>query len=76
MPCLALAKQACGHNLIASASLASFLGVADALQKSGKPGQVRLLGTPAEEGGGGKLPLIDGGMYKDAAACLMTHPSP
>ncbi|KAK0391549.1 hypothetical protein NLU13_1049 [Sarocladium strictum] len=68
--------HACGHNLIASAGLASFLGVADALRKSGRQGRVRLVGTPAEEGGGGKLPLIEGGLYRDAAACLMTHPGP
>jgi amidohydrolase len=68
--------HACGHNLIASASLAGFLGVVAALKASGAPGRVRLLGTPAEEGGGGKLHLIDNGAYKDAAACLMTHPGP
>lgn len=68
--------HACGHNLIASASFAGFLGVAAALKASGKPGRVRLLGTPAEEGGGGKLHLINGGAYKGAAACLMTHPGP
>ncbi|KAK3936643.1 p-aminobenzoyl-glutamate hydrolase subunit B [Diplogelasinospora grovesii] len=68
--------HACGHNLIASASFASFLGVAAALRASGLPGRVRLLGTPAEEGGGGKLKMIESGAYKDAAACLMVHPGP
>lgn len=68
--------HACGHNLIASASFAAFLGVAAALKQSGKPGRVRLLGTPAEEGGGGKLKLISAGAYKDAAASLMVHPGP
>lgn len=68
--------HACGHNLIASASFAGFLGVVAALKKSGAPGRVRLLGTPAEEGGGGKLHLIKNGAYKDASACLMTHPGP
>ena len=37
---------------------------------------MRLLGTPAEEGGGGKLHLIRAGAYADAAGCLMTHPGP
>ena len=37
-------------------------------------GRVRALGTPAEEGGGGKIKLIDAGAYKDVDACLMTHP--
>ncbi|KAK3366177.1 hypothetical protein B0T24DRAFT_638181 [Lasiosphaeria ovina] len=68
--------HACGHNLIASSSLASFLGVAAALKASGLPGRVRLLGTPAEEGGGGKLKLITAGAYAGAAASLMVHPGP
>ncbi|KAK4467175.1 p-aminobenzoyl-glutamate hydrolase subunit B [Cladorrhinum samala] len=68
--------HACGHNLIASASFAAFLGVAAALAKSGLPGRVRLLGTPAEEGGGGKLKLIEAGAFRDASACLMVHPGP
>lgn len=68
--------HACGHNLIASASFAAFLGVAAALRASGRPGRVRLLGTPAEEGGGGKLRLIEAGAYKGVAACLMVHPGP
>ena len=68
--------HACGHNLIASSAFASFLGVAAALKASGQPGRVRLLGTPAEEGGGGKLKLIAAGAYKDAAASMMVHPAP
>jgi amidohydrolase len=68
--------HACGHNLIASASFAAFLGVAAALKSSNRPGRVRLLGTPAEEGGGGKLKLIAAGAYRDAAASMMVHPGP
>jgi amidohydrolase len=68
--------HACGHNLIASASFAAFLGVAAALKSSNWPGRVRLLGTPAEEGGGGKLKLIAAGAYRDAAASMMVHPGP
>lgn len=37
---------------------------------------MRLLGTPAEEGGGGKLKLIDAGAFEDVSACLMAHPAP
>ncbi len=44
------------------------------LKKHSIPGRVRLLGTPAEEGGGGKLKIIAAGAYKDVDACLMTHP--
>ena len=68
--------HACGHNLIASSSFAAFLGVAAALKEFGVPGRVRLLGTPAEEGGGGKLKLIQAGAYRGAAASLMVHPGP
>lgn len=66
--------HACGHNLIATASIAAFLGTAAALKKYSIPGRVRLLGTPAEEGGGGKIKLIDAGAYEGVDACLMVHP--
>ena len=68
--------HACGHNLIATSSIAAFLGAAAALKQSGLPGRVRLLGTPAEEGGGGKVKLIEAGAFseKDIAAAIMAHP--
>lgn len=68
--------HACGHNLIATISIGAFLGVAKAIKDYAIPGRVRLIGTPAEEGGGGKLKLIDAGAYKDVDACLMVHPGP
>ncbi|KIW94539.1 uncharacterized protein Z519_04515 [Cladophialophora bantiana CBS 173.52] len=68
--------HACGHNLIATSSIAAFLGAAAALKSSGLPGRIRLLGTPAEEGGGGKCKLIDAGAFreKDIVAAIMAHP--
>ena len=68
--------HACGHNLIATSSIAAFLGAAAALKSSGLPGRIRLLGTPAEEGGGGKVKLIEAGAFaeKDIAAAIMAHP--
>jgi amidohydrolase len=66
--------HACGHNLIATGSIAAFLAVAAALKENSIPGRVRLLGTPAEEGGGGKIKLINAGAYEEVDACLMTHP--
>lgn len=66
----------CGHNLIAVAGLAAALGTARALEACQLPGRVVLLGTPAEEGGGGKCYLLDGGAYGDMDACFMVHPSP
>ena len=66
----------CGHNLIAISAIAAFLGAVGALKQSGAPGRVRLLGTPAEEGGGGKIKLIDAGAFQDVDASLMSHPFP
>ncbi|OQV01182.1 hypothetical protein CLAIMM_06581 isoform 1 [Cladophialophora immunda] len=70
--------HACGHNLIATSSIAAFLGAAAALQSSSGriPGRVRLLGTPAEEGGGGKCKLIEAGAFRepDIVAAIMAHP--
>jgi len=56
--------------------VAAALGVASAMKKHDIQGKVILLGTPAEEGGQGKLKLIDLGGYKEMDACLMAHPSP
>lgn len=58
----------CGHNLIATASAAAFAGAARALLDLGVAGRVRILGTPAEEGGGGKAKLIEAGAFPPAAA--------
>jgi amidohydrolase len=68
--------HACGRNLISVMSIGSFISVAEALQASGKPGRVRLIGTPSEEGLGGKVKLIAAGAYRDVDACLMCHPGP
>lgn len=68
--------HACGHNLIATSSIAAFIGVCKALEEKGftSSATIRLLGTPAEEGGGGKLRLLEQGAYKNVFACLMAHP--
>jgi amidohydrolase len=66
--------HACGHNLIATGSIAAFLGVVAVMKERSIPGRVLLLGTPAEEGGGGKLKIIAAGAYNDVSACFMTHP--
>ncbi|OBT75128.1 hypothetical protein VF21_05475 [Pseudogymnoascus sp. 05NY08] len=68
--------HACGHNLIATMSIGAFIALAEALKRYKIQGRVRLLGTPAEEGGGGKLKLIDAGAYSDVDACMMIHPGP
>lgn len=69
--------HACGHNLIATSSIATFLGAAHAMKTLGINGRLRILGTPAEEGGGGKAKLIKAGAFaptEDVAASIMAHP--
>ena len=63
----------CGHNLIATSGVGAYLGVA-AVSHDLK-GAVRLIGTPAEEGGAGKVKLYDAGVFKDVAAAVMFHPA-
>lgn len=67
--------HACGHNLIATSSIAAFLALSFALKKFGIPGRAQLLGTPAEENGGGKAVLIDAGAYKNVDISLMAYDS-
>ncbi|KAF4332270.1 amidohydrolase [Fusarium beomiforme] len=67
----------CGHNLIATSSLAAFVSAACALQTTKLPGRLRIIGTPAEEGGGGKIKLLEAGAFdppEDIAAAIMAHP--
>lgn len=66
--------HACGHNLIAEAGVAAGLGLKAALD--GLKGRVTVLGTPAEEGGGGKVKLIDNGAFDDVDVAMMIHPAP
>ncbi|KUL85002.1 hypothetical protein ZTR_07760 [Talaromyces verruculosus] len=68
--------HACGHNLIATSSITAFLALSAALKKFGIPGRTQLLGTPAEENGGGKAQLIDNGAYKGVDISLMAHGGP
>lgn len=68
--------HACGHNLIAVAGVAVACALRAAMEALDVPGTVVLLGTPAEEGGYGKVALLDKGAYKDMDVCLMCHPAP
>lgn len=65
----------CGHNLICIAGISAFLALADALKNTGVPGKVVLLGTPAEEGAGGKVRMLANGCLKGVDAVIMAHPS-
>ncbi|RAQ81167.1 amidohydrolase [Aspergillus flavus] len=68
--------HACGHNLIATSSIAAFLALSQLQKKSGIKGRIQLLGTPAEENGGGKAKLIDAGAFQGVDISLMTHGGP
>lgn len=65
--------HACGHNLIAAAAVGAGLGVAAVLDQFA--GQIRVVGTPAEEGGGGKRIMVDADVFKDVDAAMMFHPA-
>lgn len=67
--------HACGHNLIGTGSAAAGIALAAALEEAGLPGRVRVIGSPAEEGGGGKIPLCDDGVFDRTDAALIFHPS-
>jgi len=62
----------CGHNLIATASAGAGIALAGLLDRL--PGRVLVIGTPAEEGGGGKIRLIRGGTFQEVDAAMMFHP--
>ncbi|KAJ7253038.1 hypothetical protein B0H12DRAFT_1117157 [Mycena haematopus] len=68
--------HACGHNLIAISGVAVACAIKAVFEKFNISGKIQLLGTPAEEGGLGKVKLLDAGCYKEMDACLMCHPAP
>jgi len=66
--------HACGHNLIAAASLGAGMALAGIADDLGLT--VTVLGTPAEEGGGGKVLLLERGAFEGTHAAMMVHPWP
>ncbi len=64
--------HACGHNLIAGSAVGAFLALAR--QAAHLQGSVEIIGTPAEEGGGGKIKLLAAGVFDDVDAAMMFHP--
>ena len=70
-------RHACGHNLIAEAGVAAGLGIKAALESgNGIKGRLTVLGTPAEESGGGKIMLIEKKAFDDVDVAMMVHPGP
>ncbi|KAM4694573.1 xaa-Arg dipeptidase [Discoglossus pictus] len=69
--------HACGHNLIAEVGAAAALGLRGALESvvPARPVKITVLGTPAEEDGGGKIDLIEAGAFEDMHVVFMAHPA-
>jgi amidohydrolase len=65
--------HACGHNLVGTASLGAAMGVRAVMDRL--PGCIQLIGTPGEEGGGGKVILVEAGVFDDVDVAMMFHPS-
>lgn len=63
----------CGHNLIAMIGTAAAVGVREVI--ADLPGSVVAIGTPAEEGGGGKVALLRAGGFDDVDVAMMVHPT-
>jgi amidohydrolase len=66
--------HACGHNIIAACAVGAGLALAAVADQIGV--QVRVLGTPAEEGGGGKIFMLERGAFEGVHAAMMIHPWP
>jgi amidohydrolase len=66
--------HSCGHNLIAAAAVGAGIALAGVSDEAGL--SVTVLGTPAEEGGGGKILMLERGAFEGAHAAMMVHPWP
>ncbi|HWR29760.1 MAG TPA: M20 family metallopeptidase [Negativicutes bacterium] len=67
--------HACGHNIIGTAAAGAAIGLSKVMQAAGLKGTVKMIGTPAEEGGGGKILLLERGVFEGVDAALLVHPT-
>jgi amidohydrolase len=67
--------HACGHNLIAAAAFGAAAALKRVMQSAEIPGVIKVLGTPAEEDGGGKIMMIKKGAFEGLSVCMMMHPT-
>jgi amidohydrolase len=65
--------HACGHNVIATAGVGAGAALAHALGTLPFAGRIVVIGTPAEEGGAGKVKLMDAGVFDGVDAAMMIH---
>ncbi|WP_072807221.1 M20 family metallopeptidase [Rhodococcoides yunnanense] len=66
--------HACGHNIIAASAAGAAIALAPLAERLGVT--IRVLGTPAEESGGGKVRMLERGVFDGIAAAVMVHPGP
>jgi aminobenzoyl-glutamate utilization protein B len=69
-----IAGHACGHHLFGTASTAAAIAVKQWLESQHKTGTIRFYGTPAEEGGSGKVYMVRAGLFNDVDAVVTWHP--
>ncbi len=65
--------QACGHHLFGTASMAAAIAAKNWLRETGTAGTIRFYGTPAEEGGSGKVYMVRAGLFSDVDAVISWH---
>src|SRR5690606_35972733 len=66
--------HACGHNLFGAGVIGAAVALKEWLDSSGTEGEIRVLGTPAEEGGSGKVYMVRAGLFEDVDVALHWHP--
>lgn len=66
--------HACGHNIIAAAAIGAANGLLDVIDEADIT--LKIMGTPAEENGGGKIEMLDRGVFDGVHASMMVHPAP
>lgn len=67
--------HACGHNLIATSALGAAIGLKKFMEDTNIEGTLQVIGTPAEEDGGGKIKLLEAGIFQDIDAVFLLHPT-
>lgn len=67
--------HACGHHIIASSGVGAGIAIKETMEKYNIPGKIRVVGTPAEESGGGKIILLENGAFEDTDATMLLHPT-
>ncbi|KAJ1727960.1 hypothetical protein LPJ72_005684 [Coemansia sp. Benny D160-2] len=72
---LAALGHGCGHNLIAISGVAMLIAIRRVMERCGVPGTVKLFGTPAEERLGGKIVMLEKGVFDGVDVLLMVHPT-